>query len=162
LESIGEYAFYKCASIRSIVLPNSVKQVGRYAFKGCSSIDSLILKNDLKEIGAHAFYGLKAATIYVESDKDLAEWNKYWNSMRRPVVYGCTLSSDKSYVVSVTITETTFFENKRATFGAPERKGYRFVGWATEENGEKVYDAEQVNTAPVGTTLYALWSDSLD
>lgn len=162
IETIGDYAFYKCGSIRTLILPNSLQSVGKYAFKGCSSITSLVLKASLKEVGAHAFYGLKEATIYVESNEPLGQWHKYWNSMRRPVVYGCTLSEDKTYVVSVTVTETTFQINKKVPFSAPTRSGWRFLGWATEENGDVVYTPDQVQTAPVGTTLYARWSDSLD
>lgn len=162
IETIGEYAFYKCGSIRTLILPNSLQSVGQYAFKGCASVTSLVLKGSLQEIGAHAFYGLKDATIYVESNEPLGQWHKYWNSMRRPVVYGCTLSDDKSYVVSVTVTETTFQINKKVPFTAPTRSGWLFLGWATEEGGDVVYTADQVHTAPIGMTLYARWSNTIE
>ena len=42
---------------------------------------------------------------------------------------------------------------------APRRAGYTFVGWATAPEGEVVYAAADVATAPVGTTLYAVYTE---
>ncbi len=42
---------------------------------------------------------------------------------------------------------------------APRRTGYTFAGWATEPAGEVVYAAADVATAPVGTTLYAVYTE---
>ena len=35
--------------------------------------------------------------------------------------------------------------------------GFTFRGWATEEDGEVVYSAAEVASAPDGTTLYSIW-----
>lgn len=37
------------------------------------------------------------------------------------------------------------------------RKGYRQIGWATEENGAKVYDLGGTYTADADVTLYPVW-----
>lgn len=161
LESIGDFAFYNDTEIRRIDLPFGLKYVGKYAFKGCNQLVSLVLKSEIKAIGAHAFYGCKDMTVYTDAESIRGEWQKYWNSSYRPVVWGCVLSEDKTYVVSVTVTEDTFQNEKTGEFGSPEREGYRFVGWATSEGGEAVYTAAQIVEAPVGTTLYAVWSDTL-
>ncbi|MCH5143430.1 MAG: leucine-rich repeat protein, partial [Clostridiales bacterium] len=41
--SIGSYAFYNCASIESIKVPDSVTSIGLGAFEGCTSLKSIIL-----------------------------------------------------------------------------------------------------------------------
>ena len=40
-ESIGEYAFYCCKSLTSIVIPSSVTSIGSSAFSGCRSLTSV-------------------------------------------------------------------------------------------------------------------------
>ena len=38
---IGQYAFYNCASLTSITIPNSVTSIGEGAFSGCPSLSSI-------------------------------------------------------------------------------------------------------------------------
>ena len=82
-----------------------------------------------------------------------------WNRSDRPVMWGCTLSEDKTYVVSFTRNadsiSNTYVESG---INAPYRKGYTFGGWATEHGSTvAAYTATNVNTAPNGTTLWAIW-----
>ena len=39
--SIGDYAFYQCTGLVSIVVPNSVTRIGACAFAGCSGLESI-------------------------------------------------------------------------------------------------------------------------
>jgi len=62
-------------------------------------------------------------------------------------------------VVSFTKSASSI-DNPTATHGitAPYRKGYMFGGWSTMNGGTTAaYTAANVNTAPNGTTLYAIW-----
>ena len=54
--SIGEYAFYGCDSLTSIMIPNSVTSIGEYAFSG-SSLVGVTLPDSVTTIGAYAFSG---------------------------------------------------------------------------------------------------------
>lgn len=63
--SIGEYAFYDCASLTSIVIPNSVTSIGNYAFNGCESLTSIEIPNSVISIGEGAFEGCESLK-YVE------------------------------------------------------------------------------------------------
>jgi uncharacterized repeat protein (TIGR02543 family) len=117
------------------------------------------MHGSVETIGIHAFYDCAEITIYTDAASINPEWHKHWNSKYRPIVWGCTLSEDKSYVVSVKVAEKTFqFINAKGGITAPERAGYTFDGWATEENGEVVYTEDAIVNAPVGTTLYAIWT----
>ena len=123
------------------------------------SITSVTLPSGILELGNHVFYFDNAATLYCEDEQKAEDWGERWNSSFRPVVWGCTLSSDKSYVVSVVKSATTV-ENDDAINGilAPARDGYSFDGWALEENGEAVYSASEIVNAEDGVTLYAKWT----
>ena len=62
VESIGDYAFYKCSQIKSFRIPNTVKRIGSYAFASCSGLTELMLPESLKEIDSYAFNACSKVT----------------------------------------------------------------------------------------------------
>ena len=51
---IGDYAFYQCDSLRSVVIPEGIVKIGSYAFRECSALSEVtekqllvVLKNQL-------------------------------------------------------------------------------------------------------------------
>ena len=75
-------------------------------------------------------------------------------------VGGCMVSKDDkgSYVTSIKAGET-WIENAWLpdSLSAPERFGYKFLGWATSEGGEVSYSTAEIVNVESGTTLYAVW-----
>ena len=55
VETIGRYAFSKCADLRSITLPDSVKSIEEGAFSGCTKLQHIHVSQKLEIIGGHAF-----------------------------------------------------------------------------------------------------------
>ena len=53
--SIGDFAFYYCSSLTSITIPNSVTSIGYDAFAECSSLTSVTIPDSVTEIGGNAF-----------------------------------------------------------------------------------------------------------
>ena len=51
---IGNSAFYRCKTLKSVSIPNSVRSFEQYAFYGCS-ITSIIVPNSVTSIGSYAF-----------------------------------------------------------------------------------------------------------
>ena len=64
--SIGNYAFWGCGGLTSVIIPNSVKTIGNYAFASCSGLTSVSIPNSVTSIGEYAFStcrGLPSVTI---------------------------------------------------------------------------------------------------
>ena len=53
--SIGEFAFYYCASLTSVTIGNGVTHIGNAAFNECYSLASVTIPNSVSEIGNGAF-----------------------------------------------------------------------------------------------------------
>lgn len=154
VEYIGNYAFSGAKSLTSIVIPASVKEIGNYAFFNCSRLQSVVFRGNVTVLGTHAFYGCNMLTFYLADGVDLADSG--WNSSFRPLVHGCTLSDDGTFVVSVT---TGKIDYPTALIGLsdPVREGFDFVGWATEQGGEAQYQTGELAGLPAGQTLYAVY-----
>lgn len=160
LEEIGRYAFYGCVELESVELPASLTTIGAYAFRNCNAMTSVILPETVVSIDKHVFNGCNNATFYTEYSARPELWLGHWNTSYRTVVWGCTLSADKSYVVSFVKTATSI-TNEVAVNGiaAPTRDGFTFNGWTTVAGGQVAeYTMETFVSAPNGTTLYAVWA----
>ena len=53
--SIGDWAFWRCSSLESVVIPDSVTSIGYHAFGYCSSLESVTIGNSVTNIGEWAF-----------------------------------------------------------------------------------------------------------
>jgi len=158
--SIGKYAFSGCGMIERLVLPDTLESIGRQAFRGAASLTSVILPESVTDIDKHAFYGCTSLTVYAEPKTAPETWVKYWNSSYRPVIWGCTLSSDTSYVVSFTKAEGSIsYKNESNSLSMPLRYGYVFDGWSTVKDATRAeYTADNVTEVADGTVLYSVWS----
>lgn len=157
--SVGKYAFYGCYNLIKVAIPDSVERVDDFAFMNCSNLSSVTLGINLTSIGKHVFMNARRLTIYAEASKAYSTWDGLWNSQFRPVVWGCELSDDKSYVVSVTIGENTL-SNSNAENGieAPTRLGGTFEGWSLTKDGKVDVSAEKLAGTEIGAKLYAVWN----
>ncbi len=54
--SIGNYAFYCCNRLTSIIIPEGVTSIGNYAFSDCSSLTSIIIPEGVTSISNRTFY----------------------------------------------------------------------------------------------------------
>lgn len=157
--TIGQSAFYNSGLIESFHLPENsqLTTLGKWAFSDNGELKSLVLSERVTSIGDYCFQNCDNLTIYTKHSSKPTGWSNSWNSSNRPVVWGCTLSSDKSYVVSFTKSASNP-SNATATNGItePYRFGYDFGGWYTTSDfsGTKYDD---ILSAPNGI-LYAKWT----
>lgn len=61
---ISNYAFYNCATLTDIKMPDSVKTVGRAAFYDCSSLRSVKLPDTLSVIDDYTFYRCRSLQLF--------------------------------------------------------------------------------------------------
>lgn len=59
---IGYEAFFNCAGLTSVTIPDSVATIDQRAFYGCTKLTSIAIPASLKTIGQHAFYGCTGLT----------------------------------------------------------------------------------------------------
>ena len=53
--TIGRLAFYNCAGLTSVTIPNSVTSIGYSAFLNCPSLTSITIPNSVTSIDSQAF-----------------------------------------------------------------------------------------------------------
>ena len=63
--SIGNYAFYNCTSLTSVVIGNSVTSIGNEAFSNCSGLTSIVIPNSVTSIGERAFCDCSGLTSII-------------------------------------------------------------------------------------------------
>ena len=54
--SIGSWAFWNCANLSKVTIPDSVTSIGNFAFHSCSDLNSVTIGNSVTNIMAGAFY----------------------------------------------------------------------------------------------------------
>jgi len=156
LAGFGFMTFKDCTALTEITLPSSFSLIDEFAFAG-TGLTGITLSQTVGSIENNAFLGSDMLTVYTEHTGKPFGWDSSWNASNRPVVWGCTLSADKKYVVSFTKSSSNI-QNPGAANGikAPYRQGYTFDGWLSAANGQ-TYPAANVNSAPNGN-LTALWT----
>ncbi len=160
VQSIGQAAFYGCSGITQLYIPKSVSYIGKQAFRNCAGLLGVAVENDQTTIDQHAFYGCANMTVYTDGSADGENWKTGWNSTHCPVVWGCTLSEDGTYVYAVTKTESfVTMKDISKVLTAPARESYTFAGWAYEPEAALAEIAmEDLLTVADGTTVYAVWT----
>ena len=62
MTSIGNYAFFWCTSLTSVVIGDSVTSIGDYAFRDCASLTSIVIGDSVTSIGDYAFSCCRSLT----------------------------------------------------------------------------------------------------
>ena len=57
LRAVGAGAFYGCGKLGKVTIPANVTGIGDFAFFGCAALSGVSIGSGVKEIGAYAFYG---------------------------------------------------------------------------------------------------------
>jgi len=63
---IGDSAFFRCGSLTSVTIPNSVTSIGNGAFNSCGRLKTITIPNSVTSIGDDTFYdcnSLESVTI---------------------------------------------------------------------------------------------------
>ena len=156
LKQIGGCAFAMNANLPAAQLPQGIEYIGDCAFLYCFSLRSVVLPESLSYVGSYAFYGCMDASFYSTLESVPLSWSQRWNPTFRPMLWGVTLS-EEGYVISIH-TEGIVGGMAQGGIAAPEREGYEFLGWATQENATAAeYQMSDLPFFEEETTLYAVY-----
>lgn len=67
-EEIGDNAFWGCAFLRKVAVPNTVERIGDEAFARCISLESVCIPASVEKIGKNPFVDLDSKVINNESE----------------------------------------------------------------------------------------------
>jgi len=102
---IGSYAFYGCSGLSDIYLPDSVTTIGTYAFIGCTGIQSITLGRGVNKIGRGAFDGCSSLGAVHISDIAAFCGISFADCGANPLYYAGTLYLGGSPVTELVIPE---------------------------------------------------------
>ena len=93
--TIGEYAFSRCDSLTSVVIPDSVRSIGYEAFYYCSSLTSVVIGDSVTSIGGDAFRDCSSLTSVVIGDSvtSIGSWGFAYCSSLTSVAIGDSVTS---------------------------------------------------------------------
>ena len=66
--SMNRYAFYHCASLKTVTLPNDLQTIGEQAFAECESLETINIPVKVKKIGEQAFYNARSLKNVIMPD----------------------------------------------------------------------------------------------
>ena len=97
--SIG-YEAFACTSITSVTIPDSVTTIGGSAFSCCASLISVTIPDSVTTIGKGAFDNCDSLTIYCEATSKPNGWDSNWNCSYCPIVWDCNNNeiADDGYI----------------------------------------------------------------
>lgn len=87
-EEIGDNAFWGCAFLRNVAVPNTVVRIGDEAFARCISLESVCIPASVEKIGKNPFVDLDSKVINNESEAYVIE-NKILYSADRTRLVSC-------------------------------------------------------------------------
>lgn len=122
VQSIEDYAFKDCSSLKTITIPKDVSEMGSYVFYGCNSLAEVVCKAKVApQLKSDAFSNdiLSKATLYVpeesvESYKADGEWKKFSDIQPLPYAYINISAAEKTTYCSEHALDFTNIEGAKA------------------------------------------------
>lgn len=100
-KEIPTYCFYKCTSLKEIVLPEGITRVGSDAFRDCSNITTIDLPESLREISRGGFYC--CGNRYTSKMNIIIRGNKLlpMDLMELPIYSSSKIRTPEKYLLSL-------------------------------------------------------------
>ncbi len=86
---IWHRAFANCYQLESVNIPSSVTGMGHYVFSGCKALKNIVIPSSVAYVGGNIFQGCDGVTVNCEQESLPTSWDRNW-SVGAIVVWGCT------------------------------------------------------------------------
>ena len=83
---IDDKAFWGCAFVERVELPQTVVKIGDEAFARCLSLDEVNIPASVKDMGKNPFEGLDAAVIHNESEAFVLDGDLLYDAARTRLI----------------------------------------------------------------------------
>lgn len=109
LTRISDKAFYNCAFLKSIHLPESVTHIGSYAFGFDQELSHIILPDSIISIGSSAFYYCEKADVNIPKHcKSIGERAFSFSGIRTALIpEGVTIINDRTFEACSLLSEVS-------------------------------------------------------
>ena len=150
VKEIGKHAFFQSDLTGNLVIPKSVEKIGECAFSWGKdiNIDNVIVENPDVQLAPYCLYDLKSgAKMYFASEKAADP-----EGSSEPKHYW------KEQTIILNTVGGTVTPNSEVKYGlfAPEKEGYTFKGW-TYTDGDDVKTVTSADDVVAGKTYTAKW-----
>lgn len=157
-KSIGSNAFFNCSGITNIAIPSSVTSIGFSAFNGCSGLANIMIPDSVTNIGNSAFSGCNDLTIYGYPNSYAQEYATSNNINFAEIVDATIKSASYEYsdgkIVFTVITKAgTFNRMKLTTSDNLTGAVITANSYTVNSNGDYVWTIKYY--APTETTEYS-------
>ena len=98
---IGEWAFFNCSNLTSVIIPNSVTKIGSHAFFRCKNLTSVIIPDSVTSIGDSAFFGCSNLTSITIPQNTTSIGEKAFLLCSGELIINCNIPRAMLYSCSV-------------------------------------------------------------
>lgn len=135
VQSIEDYAFKDCSSLKTITIPKDVSEMGSYVFSNCTSLESIKISANVSKIGSRMFAGCpNLKSIVVEEGNEKYDSRENCNAIVETATNTLVCGTENS-TIPTTITaigDGAFAETGLKNFVIPE--GVTSIQYGAFEN----------------------------
>ncbi|MBD5177675.1 MAG: leucine-rich repeat domain-containing protein [Bacteroidales bacterium] len=105
VKSLGQITFYDCTALKTVQLPSGLTTIGKSVFCGCSSLESVVIPDAVTTIGRDAFTGCEGLTKAEFASIESLLKIKF-ESDSNPLIYAHNLYINGEEVTDIVIPES--------------------------------------------------------